>query len=169
MSKQPGTGNGMLSRLRRPAVGLRDLTIWSKLGLIMIVPTLATVIVGANGLIGHVQAARDADRARSLATLAEASGDLVHGLQDERAAAVILLGTSNQAAKQTRLAAYRGTHAAVNAARTCSAAKPSAGCRPTSANRSMRSAASLTGWARSASRWKPARSLLVAPRTGISY
>jgi len=33
-------------RLRTPAGRLRDLPIWSKLGLIMIVPTIATIVVG---------------------------------------------------------------------------------------------------------------------------
>ncbi|MBX6356271.1 MAG: nitrate- and nitrite sensing domain-containing protein [Micromonosporaceae bacterium] len=116
MSTRPSTSDGLLSRLRRPFGRLRDLPIWSKLGLIMIVPTIATIVVGTNGMIGHIQDAQDADRARSLASLTEAAGALVHGLQDERAAAVILLGTQNQGARQNRLTAYRDAHSAVDAA-----------------------------------------------------
>ncbi|BCB85289.1 hypothetical protein Psuf_026020 [Phytohabitans suffuscus] len=43
VSKQPTTADSVMSRLRRPLGRLRDLPIWSKLGLIMIVPTLATI------------------------------------------------------------------------------------------------------------------------------
>ena len=54
MSKRPKTATGVMSRLRRPADRLRDLPIWSKLGLIMLVPTLATIIVGVSGLVDHI-------------------------------------------------------------------------------------------------------------------
>ncbi len=116
MSKRPSTSNGVLSRLRHPAAGLHDLPIWSKLGLIMVVPTIATVVVGANGFVGHVQDAHQADRTRSLATLAESSGALVDGLQNERAAAVILLGATGPE-KQGRLSAYRNMRRPVDDAR----------------------------------------------------
>ncbi|MEV4713635.1 nitrate- and nitrite sensing domain-containing protein [Micromonospora sp. NPDC049374] len=92
MSKRPKTAGSLLSRLRRPAGRLRDMPIWSKLGLIMIVPTIATVVVGTSGLIDHLDALDDANRAGDLAELIDHSGDLVDGLQDERTAAVLLLG-----------------------------------------------------------------------------
>ncbi|WP_246273685.1 sensor histidine kinase [Phytohabitans houttuyneae] len=97
-----------MSRLRRPLGRLRDLPIWSKLGLIMIVPTLATIGVGTNGLIEHLGTANDADRARTLSQLSEASGALVHNLQNERAAAAMLLGVkpTDQAGKQRYNDAY---------------------------------------------------------------
>ena len=63
MSKRPKTADSFLSRLRRPAGRLRDMPIWSKLGLIMIVPTMATVVVGTNGLVDHIETANNADRA----------------------------------------------------------------------------------------------------------
>jgi signal transduction histidine kinase len=85
---------------------LRDLPIWSKLGLIMIVPTLATIGVGTNGLIEHLGTANDADRARTLSQLSEASGALVHNLQNERAAATMLLGATKPADKQRYNQAY---------------------------------------------------------------
>lgn len=116
MSKRPSTSNGVLSRLRRPAALLRDLPIWSKLGLIMVVPTIATVVVGLNGLVSHIQQAREVDRTRSLAMLAEVSGQLVHGLQDERASAVILLGTTDAGARQSRTTAYHEVHRVVDEA-----------------------------------------------------
>ena len=53
MSKRPTTAGSFLSRLRRPMSRLRDMPIWSKLGLIMIVPTIATVVVGPSGLVDH--------------------------------------------------------------------------------------------------------------------
>ncbi|MGH3683087.1 MAG: sensor histidine kinase, partial [Natronosporangium sp.] len=49
--------------------------------------------------------ASGADRARVLANLSDASGDLVHRLQNERAAAVLLLGAGDEAAEQ-RLGGY---------------------------------------------------------------
>lgn len=96
MSKRPGTqNNAVLSRLRRPMSRLRDMPIWSKLGLIMIVPTLATIVVGTNGLLGNLDTATGADRTRILSVLVKESGALVDDLQNERAAAVMLLGATN--------------------------------------------------------------------------
>src|SRR4051812_24723394 len=85
VSKRPKTATGVMSRLRRPADRLRDLPIWSKLGLIMLVPTLATIIVGVSGLVDHIDTASNAERARNLAVLSEAAGGLVDRLQNERA------------------------------------------------------------------------------------
>ncbi|MFY1634187.1 nitrate- and nitrite sensing domain-containing protein [Solwaraspora sp. WMMB335] len=118
MSKRPKTADSFLSRLRRPLGRLNDLPIWSKLGLIMIVPTLATIVVGTNGLIGHLETANNAAQSRTLATLAAASGDLVHDLQNERAAAVLLLGTRDQGARQRYLDAYNAQQGVVDSSRT---------------------------------------------------
>ncbi|WP_030486645.1 sensor histidine kinase [Micromonospora chokoriensis] len=92
MSKRPKTAGSFLSRLGRPASRLRDMPIWSKLGLIMIVPTIATVVVGTSGLVDHVETLNNANRAGDLANLSSYSGVLVDTLQDERTAAVLLLG-----------------------------------------------------------------------------
>ncbi|SCL27284.1 Signal transduction histidine kinase [Micromonospora nigra] len=100
MSKRPKTAGSFLSRLRRPAGRLRDMPIWSKLGLIMIVPTIATVVVGTSGLIDHLESLNDANRAGDLAELISSSGNLVDGLQDERTTAVLLLGVPPQQAGQ---------------------------------------------------------------------
>ncbi|GIJ77298.1 Signal transduction histidine kinase [Micromonospora phaseoli] len=100
MSKRPKTAGSFLSRLSRPAGRLRDMPIWSKLGLIMIVPTIATVVVGTSGLVDHLDALSDANRAGDLAELIGHSGELVDGLQDERTAAVLLLGVAPQQASQ---------------------------------------------------------------------
>jgi signal transduction histidine kinase len=72
----------------------------------MIVPTLATIVVGTNGLIGHIDTASNADRARVLANLSLLSGDLVHDLQDERAGAVMLLGSAGDEQTSQRAAVY---------------------------------------------------------------
>ncbi|GIF70515.1 hypothetical protein Asi02nite_00330 [Asanoa siamensis] len=61
----------------------------------MIVPTLATIVVGTNGLIDHIRTSENADQARDLAVVVEASGDLVQNLQNERAAAALLLGAQS--------------------------------------------------------------------------
>src|SRR5919107_2160672 len=93
VSKRPKPANGVMSRLRRPAGRLRDLPIWSKLGLIMLVPTLATVIVGVSGLINHIDAASNAERARTLSVLSQNAGALVDHLQNERAYGVMIATT----------------------------------------------------------------------------
>ncbi|MDT5037844.1 MAG: hypothetical protein QOE03_3029, partial [Micromonosporaceae bacterium] len=99
MSKRPTAGTSTFSRLRMPMGWLRNAPIWSKLGLIMVVPTIATVIVGLVGLVGNVDRASDADRARLLAGLAAETGTLVHELQNERAEATTLLGAPNDGAR----------------------------------------------------------------------
>ncbi|MGW0502593.1 nitrate- and nitrite sensing domain-containing protein [Micromonospora sp. NPDC003241] len=100
MSKRPKTAGSFLSRMGRPVGRLRDMPIWSKLGLIMIVPTIATVVVGTSGLVDHLDSLSDANRAGDLAELIGHSGALVDGLQDERTAAVLLLGLEPQSAGQ---------------------------------------------------------------------
>jgi len=92
--------------MRRPVRWLRDLPIWTKLGLIMIVPTLATIVIGTAGLLDHVAAANGADRARTLAVLSGDAGHLVHELQNERASAIMLLGAPASQA-ETLVPAYR--------------------------------------------------------------
>ncbi|WDZ86777.1 sensor histidine kinase [Micromonospora cathayae] len=116
MSKRPKTAGSFLSRLRRPTGRLRDMPIWSKLGLIMIVPTIATVVVGTSGLIDHLETLNSANRAGDLANLTGYSGELVDTLQDERAAAVLLLGATNQTRDQYNKA-YTEVHKRVDAAR----------------------------------------------------
>ncbi|MFK3984561.1 nitrate- and nitrite sensing domain-containing protein [Micromonospora sp. NPDC050397] len=118
MSKRPNTANSFLSRLRRPMGRLRDMPIWSKLGIIMIVPTLATIVVGTTGLIDHLQTYNNAEQARTLANLAQASGELVDGLQDERASAVLLLGqAANSPLKGKYQDAYSKSHPRIDEAK----------------------------------------------------
>ncbi|MER7168243.1 sensor histidine kinase, partial [Micromonospora sp. NPDC000207] len=109
MSKRPKAAGSLRSRLR-PAGRLRDLPIWSKLGLIMIVPTIATVVVGTSGLIDHLESLNSASRAGDMASLTGYSGDLVNALQDERTSAVLLLGAPDGPAKEQ----YRESFAQVN-------------------------------------------------------
>ncbi|HEV7896652.1 MAG TPA: nitrate- and nitrite sensing domain-containing protein [Planosporangium sp.] len=87
------TGTSKFSRMHLPVGWLRNAPIWSKLGLIMIVPTIATVVVGMLGLVDNYYRASDADQVRLLAGLTAKSGALVHELQNERAAATLLLGS----------------------------------------------------------------------------
>jgi signal transduction histidine kinase len=86
---------------------LRDRPIWVKLGLIMMVPTIATVSVGFGALLGNINAASNADRARSLAGLSSDAGRLVHSLQDERAAATLLLSTPDKNAQKSGQTTYQ--------------------------------------------------------------
>jgi signal transduction histidine kinase len=118
VSKRPTTGNAVFSRLRRPAGRLRDLPIWSKLGLIMLVPTLATIIVGVSGLVDHINAANNAERARTLAVLSQAAGGLMDQLQDERADAVMVAATTpGSAPRKKAQEVYRAQWAKVDAAK----------------------------------------------------
>jgi signal transduction histidine kinase len=67
----------------------------------MIVPTIATIVVGTAGLVDNISNANAADRARTLSDLAANAGALVHELQDERAAATLLLGTNGNTEART--------------------------------------------------------------------
>ncbi|GGJ92784.1 hypothetical protein GCM10010123_23360 [Pilimelia anulata] len=86
---------------------LRDAPIWAKLGLIMIVPTIATVVVGTTGLIGHIETQSAAERARNLAALSETASRLVNDIQHERATAAMLLASRDGAARARNLQVYR--------------------------------------------------------------
>jgi signal transduction histidine kinase len=99
VSKRPTAGTSRFSRLRLPMGWLRNAPIWSKLGLIMIVPTIATIVVGMAGLVDNINRASDADRARQLAGLTAKSGSLVHELQNELASATLLISDPNNDAK----------------------------------------------------------------------
>ncbi len=119
MSKRPKTADGAMSRSRRPADRLRDLPIWSKLGLIMLVPTVATVIVGVTGLVDHIDTARNADRARTLSVLSQAAGGLVDHLQNERAYGVMITETAKKAAAEhsAAISSYTAENPQVDAAK----------------------------------------------------
>ncbi|MFJ6165207.1 nitrate- and nitrite sensing domain-containing protein [Micromonospora orduensis] len=116
MSKRPKTAGSFLSRLRRPASRLRDMPIWSKLGLIMIVPTIATVVVGTSGLVDHLETLSNANRAGDLANLSSYSGDLVDTLQDERTAAVLLLQAAGTQPKAQYQEAFNRVNSRVDQA-----------------------------------------------------
>ena len=73
--------------------------IWAKLGLIMIPPVLATLVIGTNGLLDNLDTVSNADTTRVLSQLVKDSGTLVDGLQNERAGAVMLLAEDNEAAQ----------------------------------------------------------------------
>jgi signal transduction histidine kinase len=118
VSKRPKTATGVMSRLRRPADRLRDLPIWSKLGLIMLVPTLATIVVGVSGLVDHIDTASNAERARNLSVLSEAAGGLVDHLQNERAFGVMITTNDTKSpVREAALKAYNGEHAEVDSAK----------------------------------------------------
>jgi hypothetical protein len=118
VSKRPKTAGSFLSRLRRPASRLRDMPIWSKLGLIMIVPTIATVVVGTSGLVDHLGTLNNANRAGDLANLAGYSGDLVNSLQDERTMAALLVAADRKSPEGERYAkAYTEVHRRVDEAK----------------------------------------------------
>ncbi|MDR7280696.1 signal transduction histidine kinase [Catenuloplanes atrovinosus] len=80
---------------------------------------MATIVVGTSGLIDHIEEARDADQARTIAQLEQYSGELVDSLQTERAAAARFLSTptSQRDEKAGLLEAFNQTHAVVDAAK----------------------------------------------------
>ncbi|MEO3775399.1 nitrate- and nitrite sensing domain-containing protein [Micromonospora sp. B11E3] len=116
MSKRPKTA-GFLSRLRRPAGRLRDMPIWSKLGLIMIMPTIATVVVGTSGIVDNLDTLGNANRSGDLAGLVGYSGDLVNSLQDERTSAVLLLGSASGQTREQYQEAYNRVNSRVDQAK----------------------------------------------------
>src|SRR5947209_8835553 len=109
VSKRPTTGGPPALSVMRGLVGyLRDRSIGFKLGLIMLVPTLATVVVGFGALATNIGTAHDADRARILAGLSGDAGVLVHDLQDERAAAIMVLSAKDGDTQKAATAGYNG-------------------------------------------------------------
>ncbi|WP_026209187.1 sensor histidine kinase [Catelliglobosispora koreensis] len=117
MSKRSGKpSNGFLSRLRRPFGRLRDMPIWAKLGLIMIPPVLATLVIGTNGLVDNLDTYTGADRIRVLSQLVKESGTLVDALQNERAGAVQTLAADNEDQRKAPRAAFEEAGRAVDAA-----------------------------------------------------
>ncbi|HEY8452807.1 MAG TPA: sensor histidine kinase [Natronosporangium sp.] len=117
MSEQPTRAGTAQPRRRRVLGRLQDLPIWLKLGVIMVIPTLATLVVGTNAVIGDLETLSNADRARDLAELSQESGELVHRLQDERAAAVLLLGARTDAERDERTLRFNESQQAVDEAR----------------------------------------------------
>src|SRR5215813_3660866 len=112
VSKRPTTGGAPGLSVMRGLVGyLRDRSIGFKLGLIMLVPTLATVVVGFGALASNIGTAHDADRARILAGLSGDAGRLVHNLQDERAAAILVLSNREPEAQKKATEAYKSLFA----------------------------------------------------------
>ena len=102
MSNQPSAPGAASSRFARPIGFVRDLPIWTKLGLIMIVPTIATIVVGTAGLLDQVDQASGAERARLLTVLSGEAGALVQALQDERTSAIQLLYSPPPPGRQKR-------------------------------------------------------------------
>src|SRR5437868_3274176 len=92
--------------MRRLVGYLRDRSIGFKLGLIMLVPTLATVVVGFGALASNIGTAHNADRARILAGLTGDTGRLVHDLQNERAAVTMLLASNESNEKKNAAAEF---------------------------------------------------------------
>src|SRR5215831_2331898 len=115
VSKQPGAPGRATSRVSRPVGWIRDLPIWTKLGLIMIVPTLATIVVGTAALLGQVQQASLVERARSMTVLAGDASGVVHQLQNERALGVQLLQASKPADIAALTAGYKKQAAGTDA------------------------------------------------------
>jgi signal transduction histidine kinase len=75
--------------------------IWAKLGLIMLVPTLATIVVGVTGLVTQMDTVDVSDRARTFANVNAEAGALTHELQEERAKAIIVLGIATTKDQRT--------------------------------------------------------------------
>ncbi|WP_342669764.1 MULTISPECIES: nitrate- and nitrite sensing domain-containing protein [Actinoplanes] len=85
----------------------------------MLVPTVATIIVGVNGLRDHIDEASNAERSRTLAVLAKEAGALVDNLQSERTYGIMVALSQNADAKTKEAAVklYNGVHADVDSAK----------------------------------------------------
>jgi signal transduction histidine kinase len=90
--------------------------IWAKLGLIMIPPVLATLVIGTNGLLDNLDTVANADDTRILSQLVKESGTLVDSLQNERAFAVQTLAGNDDAARQAPKTAFGDASKAVDGA-----------------------------------------------------
>src|SRR5215469_7304595 len=111
VSKRPATGGPVRSRMSGLTGYFRDRPIWVKLGLIVVVPTIATVFVGFSSLLGNINSANNAARTRTVAALTGDASVLTHALQNERAAATLLLTTTDPSAQKSALANYQGLFA----------------------------------------------------------
>ncbi|SNT51666.1 Nitrate and nitrite sensing [Asanoa hainanensis] len=89
---------------------------WLKIGLVMLVPILATVVLVGTGLRDGRDSTRQAEEARDLATVVAAAGGLVQGIQDERAAAGKLLGSYSMPQASRNRAAFESASGAVDGA-----------------------------------------------------
>src|SRR5689334_721486 len=110
VSKRPATGGTAQSRMSGLTAYLRDRPIWVKLGLIVLIPTIATVAVGFSALLSNISATSNANRARNLAELGTNAGALVADLQSERAATTMVL-TGSGPEQQSDLAKYKALFA----------------------------------------------------------
>jgi signal transduction histidine kinase len=130
VSKRPAAGDATSSGKGGLGRYLRDRPIWVKLGLIMIVPTIATVFVGFSALLTNIRATSDASTVRAVAALNEQAAGLADALQAERASANSLLGDTNpdaatgSAEVKQYTSLFAGTDSAVASYRAQRAALP---------------------------------------------
>lgn len=106
--RPPAIDTGQPPQKRRFRPRLRDARIRSKLGLILIIPLLAVIVLAAVRLVENGQRAISADQVRSLATVSAEASTVAHTLHGERMAAARLLanpdggaGAYNASAAQT--------------------------------------------------------------------
>jgi signal transduction histidine kinase len=93
----------------------RDRPIWVKLGLLVLIPTIATISVGFSALLSSIGATGNANQAHTLAELTTDAGTLVQALQNERAAATMLL-TAPKPEQDSDLVKYKALFAATTQA-----------------------------------------------------
>ncbi len=117
MSKRPAAGGKTPSGKGGLGGYLGDRPIWVKLGLIMIVPTIATVVVGFGALLTNIKATSDAGAVQAVATLNQDIGALTDALQAERASASTLLDQhADPAATEAAVKQYTSLFAATDQA-----------------------------------------------------
>jgi signal transduction histidine kinase len=84
----------------------------------MLVPTVATIVVGVNGLVDHIDEASNAERARTLSVLSEAAGGLVDHLQAERTYGVMIANSpKNSEPMKAAVKLYNEEHPEVDDAK----------------------------------------------------
>ncbi|GIF68240.1 hypothetical protein Ais01nite_62750 [Asanoa ishikariensis] len=91
-------------------------SIWPKIGFVMLVPILATVALVGTGLREGRDSTRHADEMRALTTVVAATGGLVQGVQDERAAAAMMLANDRSPGLSRYRAAFEDAGGAVDGA-----------------------------------------------------
>ncbi|GIF71727.1 nitrate- and nitrite sensing domain-containing protein [Asanoa siamensis] len=89
---------------------------WPTVAFLLVVPTIITAVLVGSSLTDARDTTRSLDRTRDLATAVLASGALVEAVQDERAAAVRLLGAGTTPERSRHQTAFTEAGAAVDRA-----------------------------------------------------
>ena len=84
MSSSPAQADSLGTRRRGLRGRLRDARMRVKLGLILIIPVVAVLVLATDRIVQHGQQARDMEVIRSLAGLSISAADVIQEVEHER-------------------------------------------------------------------------------------